>query len=146
MLFPLDALPAIFGAAFCDPILYDGSLIKSTAIKSIAMANITTARKLGILARFAAQRTGSSRTLSAVWKGGRALAAHWGGVIRQLWLEVTGFVFLALAALGALSLVREYARYHSGETNNSRVLVAIIFTLVFAWFGLSSFWRVRRKR
>lgn len=111
------------------------------------MANITTARKLGmLLARFAAQRAGSSRTFGAVWKGGRATAAHWGRVLRQLWLEVTGFVFLALAALGALSLVREYARYHSGETNNSRVLVAIIFTLVFAWFGLSSFWRVRRKR
>ena len=110
------------------------------------MANVTTTRKLGILARFAAQRAGRSRTFAAVWKGGRTLAVHWGRVLRQLWLEVTGFVFLALAALGALSSVREYARYHSGETNNSRVLVAIVFTLVFAWFGLSSFWRVRRKR
>jgi hypothetical protein len=109
------------------------------------MANITTARKLGILARFAAQRAGRSRTFAAVWKGGRAIAGQWGRVLRQLWLEVTGFVFLALAALGALSSVREYARYHAGETNNSRVLVAIIFTLVFAWFGFSSFWRVRRK-
>jgi hypothetical protein len=110
------------------------------------MANITTARKLGNLARFAAQRAGNSRTFAALWKGGRATAAHWAGVLRQLWLEVTGFVFLALAALGALSLVREYARYQAGEINRGRVLVAIIFTLMFAWFGLSSFWRVRRKR
>jgi hypothetical protein len=110
------------------------------------MANIITSRKLGMLARFAARRAGSSRTFGAVWKGGRAIAAHWGRVLRQLWLEVTGFVFLALAALGALSVVREYPRYHSGEANNSRILVAIIFTLMFAWFGLSSFWRVRRKR
>jgi hypothetical protein len=126
--------------------LYDGTLIKSTAIKSIAMANLITSRKLGMLARFAARRAGSSRTFSAVWKGGRAVAVHWGRVLRQLWLEVTGFVFLALAALGAVSLVREYARYHAGETNNSRTLVAIVFTLMFTWFGLSSFWRVRRKR
>ena len=34
-------------------------------------------------------------------KGARTTAAHFGRVLRQLWLEVTGFVFLALAFIGA---------------------------------------------
>jgi hypothetical protein len=45
-----------------------------------------------------------------------------------------------------LILVREYMRYHAGETSSSRVLVATCFTLMFAWFGLTSFWRVKKKR
>ena len=110
------------------------------------MANVSNARKLGILARTAAQQAGRSRTFAALWKGVRAAAAHWGRILHQLWLEVTGFVFLALAAIGALSGVREYAQYRAHTAGPDRVLVAIVFTLTFAWFGMTSFWRVRRKR
>jgi hypothetical protein len=109
------------------------------------MANISNVRKLGMLARVAAQHAGRTRTFSAVWKAGRAATAHWGRVLHQLWLEVTGFVFLALAAIGASSFVRDYAQYHAHKTSPNRMLVATIFTLMFAWFGISSFWRVRRK-
>ncbi len=112
----------------------------------IAMANLSNARKLGILARTAAQQAGRSRTFGALWKGARAAASHWGRILHQLWLEVTGFVFLALAAIGALSGVREYTRYRAHNAGPDRVLVAIVFTLMFAWFGMTSFWRVRRKR
>jgi hypothetical protein len=110
------------------------------------MANLSTARKLSILARVAAQHAGRNQSFSAVLQGARTTAVHFGRVLHQLWLEVTGFVFLFLAAIGAGSLVREYARYHAGQTRWVRVLAAICFTLTFAWFGLSSFWRVRKKR
>jgi hypothetical protein len=61
-------------------------------------------------------------------------------------LEVTGFVFLAMAAVGAMAGVREYGKYQSGHANGpGRLLLAIGFTISFTWFGLSSFWRVRRK-
>jgi len=110
------------------------------------MANITTARKIGMLARMAATQAGRTRTFSAVMKAGRAAAAHWGRVLRQLWLEVTGFVFLSLAAIGALSFAHEWAKFHDGKAGPGRVIAAILFTLLFAWFGISSFWRVRRKR
>ena len=109
------------------------------------MANVSNARKLGILARTAAQQAGRSRTFAALWKGVRAAAAHWGRILHQLWLEVTGFVFLSLAATGALSFFRELARYRAGVGTQQRLLAAILFTLLFAWFGVSSFWRVRRK-
>ena len=110
------------------------------------MPNLSTARKLGMMARVAAQQANRNRTVRAIMKAIRAAAAHWGRVLGQLWLEVTGFVFLSLAAIGVLSFFRELARYHAGESTSQRMVAAILFTLMFAWFGVSSFWRVRRKK
>jgi hypothetical protein len=88
----------------------------------------------------------SSRMGRAVMAGVRETGRSLGRVLHQLWLEVTGFVFLAMAAAGAMAGVREYAKYQSGHANGpARLLLAICFTISFAWFGLSSFWRVRRK-
>ena len=109
------------------------------------MAKLSTLRKLGIIARVAAQQAGRNRTIGAVVRAGRAVAGHWTGVLHQLWLEVTGFVFLFISAIGAGAFFREYTRYQTGQTSPGRVLLAIVFTLTFAWFGVSSFWRVRRK-
>jgi hypothetical protein len=69
-----------------------------------------------------------------------------GRALHQLWLEVIGTLFLAMALFGAIALVREYMNYSAGRTTTSRLAIAICFTLTFAWFGLSSFWRVRRKQ
>jgi hypothetical protein len=109
------------------------------------MAKVSTVRKLGILARIAAQHAGRTRTVGAVLKGARTTALHFGRVLHQLWLEVTGFVFLALAFIGAGAFFREYARYQAGQTTTGRVVVAIVFTLTFTWFGATSFWRVWKK-
>ncbi|MBZ5705134.1 MAG: hypothetical protein LAN63_07255 [Acidobacteriia bacterium] len=110
------------------------------------MANaLTTARKVGIVARVAAQQLGRSRHVGAVLQAGRATAAHLGRVLGQLWLEVTGFVFLSLAGIGAVALVRECILYQAGKTTVGRVILAVCFTAVFGWFGVSSFWRVRKK-
>jgi hypothetical protein len=109
------------------------------------MTSVSTFRKLHIAARVAAQFAGRNRTLSAVLAGARTTATHLGRVLHQLWLEVTGFVFLVLALIGAGAFVREYTRYQAGQTTSGRVLVAIVFTLTFGWFGVSSFWRVWKK-
>jgi phosphate/sulfate permease len=110
------------------------------------MANLSTARKLSIVAKVAAQQAGRTRTLGAFLKAGRITSTHVGRVLHQLWLEVTGFVFLVLAVIGASALVHEYHKYHAAQISLSRVLVTAVFTAVFAWFGVSSFWRVRKKR
>ena len=109
------------------------------------MTKLSTVRKLNILARVISGSAGRNRTVSAVFKGVRTTASHFGRVLHQLWLEVTGFVFLALAFIGAAAFFREYARYQAGQTTTGRVLVAIIFTLTFVWFGVTSFWRVWKK-
>ena len=79
--------------------------------------------------------------LSAV----KATARSFGHILHLLWLEVIGTVFLAMAAVGGIAFVREYTKYEAGHATAGRVAVAICFTVTFAWFGLSSFWRVRRK-
>lgn len=110
------------------------------------MANLSTTRKLGIAARIAGQQVKRTRTYGAVLSGARATFSHFAEVMRQLWHEVTGFVFLAFALVGAVALVKEYSAYHSGRAVPSRVAAAAGFTLMFAWFGVSSFARARKRK
>ena len=111
--------------------------------------SVSTARKMGIAARVAArmtsQRAGKSRIANAAWNALRVTGHTVGRVLRILWLEVTGFVFLVLAFIGGVALSREYAKYQAGTAGLGKVILAVCFTLLFAWFGLSSFWRARRR-
>ena len=111
------------------------------------MGKLSTARKLSVIARVAAQQVGRSRVGAAAWKGIQATAVSFGRVLHELWLEVTGFTFLAIAGIGALAGFREYAKYQSGHSAGpGRLILALCFSASFAWFGVSSFWRVRRKK
>ena len=110
------------------------------------MTNVSTGRKLGIAARIAGEQIKGSRTYKAVLSGARATVGHFAAVVRQLWHEITGFIFLAFAAFGGLALVKEYLAYHAGGAGPNRVALAAGFTLVFVWFGVSSFWRARKPR
>jgi len=109
------------------------------------MSSVSTLRKIGIITKVAARQAGRNRTLGALWRAGKLTAVSLGKVLHQLWLEVTGFVFLVIAGIGGFALVRELHRYQAGEAVLSRIVVAVVFTLSFTWFGVSSFWRVRRK-
>src|ERR1035437_9118374 len=103
-------------------------------------------RKLKLAFRVATQLVERSRTGRALLAGIRATARSFGRVLHQLWLEVTGFTFLALAGSGALAGMREYGKYQSGHASGpGRLLLAVCFTVSFTWFGLSSFWRVKRR-
>ncbi|HST11419.1 MAG TPA: hypothetical protein VLL05_13665 [Terriglobales bacterium] len=84
--------------------------------------------------------------MGAVLQAGRITLRSFGRVLHQLWLEVTGFVFLVLAAIGGVALNREYAKYQAGHGELSRVVIAVCFCLTFGYFGVSSFLRVRRKK
>jgi hypothetical protein len=106
---------------------------------------VSTLRKLGVVARVAGQQAGRSRTFSAVMSGVRTTGRSFGRAAHQLWLEVTGVIFLILALSFAGASVKEYEKYHAGAAVGSRLAAAICFTITFAWFGLSSFWRARRK-
>jgi len=110
------------------------------------VAGIPLTRKVGIFARVAAQQAKRSRTVAALVSAGRATASSFGKVLHQLWLEVTGFVFLFMAFVGGVAFSREYAKYEAGGRGPGRLIIAICFCLTFVYFGLSSFWRVRRKK
>jgi hypothetical protein len=113
------------------------------------VSSVSTSRKLGIAAKVAgrviSQHARGSRTFGAVGKAARATASHFGRVLGQLWLEVTGFVFLALAGIGVIAFFREYSKYQAGHANSTRAVLSVCFTGLFAWFGVSSFWRVRKR-
>jgi len=105
-----------------------------------------TIRKIKLFLQAAVNVVERSRMGRAVLAGLRASAASFARVLGQLWLEVTGFTFLAMAAVGAMAGVREYGRYQSGHaTGPGRLLLAVCFTASFTWFGLTSFWRVKRR-
>ena len=109
------------------------------------MNKASTAQKLGVVARVTRRQVKSSRTVRAVTGAVAATSRAFGRVLHQLWLEVTGLVFLVMAASGGAAAVHEYGQYQAGKAGIGRVIVAICFTAAFAWFGVSSFWKVRQK-
>jgi hypothetical protein len=113
------------------------------------VSGISTARKIGLVARVAtrvaARQAGRSRRVSAIARAGQVTFSHFRRVLSLLWLQVTGFFFLALALLGGGALWDEYPKYQAGKVSVGRLLLAGAFMLLFAYFGVSSFWRVRKK-
>ena len=121
-------------------------IVRPPAAKIDKMIAAQMAKKLALILRLALQQLRRSRTGAALINGVQTTARSVGKVLHQLFLEVTGFTFLAIAAIGAIAGVREYGKYHAAQqAGPGRLLLAIAFTLSFAWFGLSSFWRVNRS-
>ncbi|HLV88620.1 MAG TPA: hypothetical protein VKV39_16670 [Candidatus Sulfotelmatobacter sp.] len=102
-------------------------------------------RKVRLAGRVARDMAGRSRTLNAILSGVKATTRSFMHAGHMLWLEVTGTLFLSIAAFGIVALVREYMKYQAGQVPGGRVGIIFAFTVTFGWFGVSSFWRVRRK-
>jgi hypothetical protein len=98
-----------------------------------------------VVARVATQQAKRSRTVRAATGALATTGRAFGRVLHQLWLEVTGVIFLIMAVSFGGAAVKEYGKYHAGQVGAGRVAVAICFTAAFAWFGVSSFWRVKKK-
>jgi len=113
------------------------------------VSKVSTAQKLGVVTRVATrvatQHVKRSRTVPAVTGAVATTARAMGKVLHQLWLETIGLVFLVMAVGGGGAVAHEYKKYEAGQAGFGRVAVAICFTVTFAWFGVSSFWRVWRK-
>lgn len=110
------------------------------------MVDVSTVRKIGILGRILADHAGQSRTGGALLHAGRAFVSHMGRVMHQLWLEVTGFIFLGISMICGFGLHHEYAQYQAGKIGPGRAWLAGGVTVMFLWFGLSSFWKARGKK
>jgi hypothetical protein len=121
------------------------AIVAPQAVKIEAVSRVSSVRKLGVVARVAGQQVKRSRTVRAASSAVAATARAFWKVMHQLWLEVIGVVFLGMAAIGGIESAKEYAKYAAGRAGLRSVVVAICFTVTFAWFGVSSFWRVRQK-
>lgn len=122
-----------------------GVIVAPETVKIEGVGKVSATQKLGVVARVVALQARRSRTARAMTGAISATARACGRVLHQLWLETIGLVFLVMAAAGGAAWVHEYAKYHAGRAGPGRLAAAICFTLTFAWFGLSSFWRVMRK-
>ena len=110
------------------------------------MTTVSTARKLSVLGRVVMQQAGRSRVANALMHAGRTTAVSVGRVLHLLWLQVTGFVFLCIAMVAGFALQREWVRYQAGTAGVAKVMLAVFVTLMFLWFGISSFWRAGKRK
>lgn len=94
--------------------------------------------------RVAGRRSGENRWVRAFYRAGSTTFRSIGRVLHVLWLEVTGLLFLALAVIGGGAAVRGFQR-HSAGTGFAKPALAAAFALVFAYFGVSSFWKSRKR-
>jgi len=121
------------------------AIVAPKAVKIETVSQISSLRKMGVALRVVRDMAGRSRRVNAAMSALRATGRSFAHILHLLWLEVIGTVFLAMAGIGGIAMAREYAKYTAGHATAGRVALALCFTLTFAWFGLSSFWRVRRK-
>ncbi len=64
--------------------------------------------------------------------------------LRVLWNEVIGFLFLSIAVISGFSWFRTWRAYGGTSDEVLKLVLTGLFTAVFAFFGLSSFWKARR--
>jgi hypothetical protein len=92
-----------------------------------------------------AGRTRQGRIAGAVLRGLEATGRSFARVLHLLFLEVTGFLFLCIGVIGGFASWREYQNMQGHPEFRYKFVVAVVFTLMFLWFGVTSFWRARRK-
>jgi len=109
------------------------------------VTKVSTAQKIGVVARVAGQQARRSRIVRAATGALSTTTRALARVLHKLWLEVTGLVFLVMAAGGGAEVAHEYEKYQAGKVGFGRVAILICFTATFAWFGVSSFWKVWQK-
>jgi hypothetical protein len=95
--------------------------------------------------RVAGRKGGESRFVRACYRAGSVTLRHVSRVLHVLWLEVTGLFFLALALVGAAAAVREHHRWILGSGSAGKMTLAAGFAVLFGYFGVSSFWRSRKR-
>ena len=96
--------------------------------------------------RVAGTKTGENRVLRALYRAGSVTTQSVGRVLHVLWLEVTGLFFLGLAFVCGAAAVREHHRQLAGTGSVGKMLLAWGVAVLFGYFGISSFWRSRKRR
>lgn len=86
------------------------------------------------------------KVLGALWSATTSTVRTFGRILHTLFLEVTGllFTFLMLGFVGVT--VREYQKYTAGAAPAYKPVLAGFFGVMFLWFGVTSFWRARRRK
>ena len=90
---------------------------------------------------------GVTRAASAGLSAIQAFLPRIWGIVRQVFHEVMGLVFLVLAAffaVGAHGFLQTYRRLDENPDELPKLILVGVFVALFAAFGVSSFLRARR--
>jgi hypothetical protein len=86
------------------------------------------------------------RIFSGLRSGATAFFSSVRAVLHVLFLEVSGLIFLIFSVAIVGEFIREYRKYAVHQVGLHRVILAGAVGTMFMYFGLSSFWRARRRR
>jgi hypothetical protein len=78
--------------------------------------------------------------------GARATFASVAKAMHTLFLQTAGLFFFVFAVFGGAAAYREYQVWSAGKTDAGKFALAAVFSLVFAWFAVSSFWRASKAQ
>ena len=113
------------------------------------MSQVSALQKVGVVGRVAGRMAGrhlqQNRWLRAGLSAARITGAHFGRILHLLGLEIAGVFYLFFAVAGSIACWREYHLWSAGKIGPGRTLLALVFALTFAWFGVTSFCRASRK-
>ncbi len=84
------------------------------------------------------------RIFKGLAAGGRAFYASANRVIRLLFLQFMGVIFLIIAVGTGSRAWHEYQNYLATHGSPARYYLATFFFVLFTYFGVSSFWRARK--
>jgi hypothetical protein len=82
---------------------------------------------------------------TALWSGVRATVASLRRVTAILWLQITGLFFVIFCVMGAAAAVHEYHLWTGGRAPVAKVVLAAVFSAIFGWFAVTSFWKAARR-
>ena len=85
-----------------------------------------------------------SRIFRAAYAGVSAFLRTAVRIFRLLFLQMVGLIFCLLAASLAVRIPRAYHDRLAGQARFELYLLCIL-SVMFLWFGLTSFWRARRR-
>jgi hypothetical protein len=118
-------------------------------------AKAVTSENVRSIAASAGQGAGrAARTLNSpqsrnvargLFSGARVFWVNLQHVMGLLFLEVTGAIFLFIGLGISAKAWSEYQAHRAGAQNTQRMELAIALAVMFLYFGISSFWRSRRK-
>ncbi len=143
---PAASKPATVGRALGTGVRMLGQRIAQTTAPAPPPPSEAETRAAAERSRRAGETLG--RRARNVGRGSRAVRrAVWHPFAEAssiLWLEITGMFFALFAVLFGQHLWTLRAAYRTGP-EHARFLVYALFTLLFAYFAVSSFARARRR-
>ena len=104
-------------------------------------------RGAGKLFRVAKGEPGRNRRyFRGIASGAGAFFSALSTTLRVLFLELSGLIFLLFSITIVGAFYRELRQYEQHHGSMERVVLAGAVGAMFLYFGVSSFWRARRRR